>query len=273
MAATRITRRLAAIFVVDAVGYSRLMETDEMGTHVQFKSDLERFFRPRIDEHHGRIVKTTGDGLLAEFASVVDAVQCADAVQGEIGASAGAAHPDRPLTYRIGIHLGDIMIDEGDIYGDDVNIAARLEQMAEPGGVSISREVYRSVHRRLDFDFEDTGEHHLKNITEPMRVYRVVRRSKPGETSRAAAQATTAAMAPADATRPSNGLHDPAIVVLPFENLSGDPQQEYFCDGLTNDITTDLSKFANLLVIAANSGIVCFFPLGCCCDCSSVFAR
>lgn len=234
-----VVRRLAAILVADAAGYSRLMGQDELATHRQFRADLAELLGPQIARHHGRLIKTTGDGLLAEFGSVVDAVECAAAIQAGMAARGGETAEDRRLAYRIGVHLGDVIVEDGDIYGDDVNVAVRLEQLAEPGGVSVSANVYGNVCRKLKLPFEDFGEHRVKNIAQPIRVYRL----KPEP--RAPVPGPRRDAAPA--------AERPAIVVLPFENLSRDPEQDYFCDGLTQDITTDLSKFSDLLVIAANS--------------------
>jgi len=255
-----VVRRLAAIFVADAVGYSRMMETDEVGTHARFRADFEQILNPKIVEHRGRVVKTTGDGLLAEFVSVVDAVQCAYEIQVVVDTQGTPGTEDAPrLRYRIGINLGDVMIDDGDIYGDDVNVAVRLESLAEAGGISLSDAAYRSVRRKLDLEFHDLGEHRFKNIAEPIRVFSV-RGSRKADTGGKIASALdiqtvgdgdSAAAPGTDPGRES--LEKPSIVVLPFENLSADREQEYFCDGLTNDITTDLSKFRNIFVIAANS--------------------
>jgi TolB-like protein/class 3 adenylate cyclase/Flp pilus assembly protein TadD len=258
VAGSTVVRKLVAIFVADTVGYSRMMQADEVGTHARFKTDLETLLRPKIREHRGRVIKMTGDGLLAEFDSVVDAVQCAHEIQSVANArTAAPAETAAGLRYRIGINLGDVMIDDGDIYGDDVNIAVRLESLAEPGGITLSDAAYRSVRRKLDLHFRDLGEHRFKNIPEPVRVFSLPGNHAPGLTKEAQPDA-----APGSDTEPFIGKCDsldldspgkPSIVVLPLENLGSDPEQEYFCDGLTNDITTDLSKFRNLFVIAANS--------------------
>jgi TolB-like protein/class 3 adenylate cyclase len=242
--------------VADAVGYSRWMEVDELATHRQFKVDLSAVFQPLLAAYRGRLVKTTGDGLFAEFTSVVDAAQCASEIQIKFRHRDSELPIGRRLLYRIGINVGDIIVEDNDIYGEDVNTAARLEALAPPGGIAISANVVRSLRGKLDLELEDMGEQPIKGTEDPVRVYRV--RTAPrgtgedqGRTGAVVATEpvlpkTTAAVAPR-----VNGR--PAIVVLPFDNLNRDPAQDYFCDGLTSDITTDLSKFSNLLVIAANT--------------------
>ena len=254
-----IVRKLVAIMVADAVGYSQKMQVDEIGTHSRFKADVEQLLRPKIDNYRGRIIKMTGDGVLAEFDSIVDAVQCAHDIQSAANSrSVPPTEHELSLQYRIGINLGDVMFDEGDIYGDDVNIAVRLESLAEAGGITLSDAAYQSVRRKLDLEFRDVGEHKFKNIAEPVRVFSVTgkrekqSREKKGQTRDA--QETTGALSVVEEELlqvRSNGK--PSIVVLPFENLASDTEQQFFCDGLTNDITTDLSKFRNIFVIAANS--------------------
>jgi TolB-like protein/class 3 adenylate cyclase len=230
------TRRLAAILAADVAGYSRLMGADEEGTHNALKELRHELVDPQIDKHHGRIVKTTGDGLLVEFASVVDAVRCAVAVQRAIAERNIAVPADRRIELRIGINLGDVIIEEGDIFGDGVNVAARLEALAEPGGICVSRVVHDQVRDKLDFAFEDRGEQQVKNITRPVHVYRILL----GE-----GQTMTDAALP---------LPDkPSIAVLPFQNMSGDPEQEYFADGMVEEIITALSRIRWLFVIARNS--------------------
>jgi TolB-like protein/class 3 adenylate cyclase len=234
------TRRLAAILAADVAGYSRLMGVDEEGTLERLKAIRRELGDPKIAEHRGRIVKTTGDGLLVEFASVVDAVRCAVDVQREMAARNADVPADKRIEFRFGIHQGDIIIDEGDIFGDGVNLAARLEGLAEPGGVCVSRVVRDEVRDKLDIAFEDMGEHQVKNIARPVRAFRI-RSSEP------------AVAAPAG-SKPVLALPDkPSLAVLPFQNLSGDPEQEYFADGMVEDITTAISRLPWLFVIARNS--------------------
>ncbi len=229
------TRRLTAILAADVAGYSRLMGADEEGTLARLNAHRRALVDPKIAEHGGRIVKTTGDGLLAEFPSVVDAVRCAVEVQrGMAERNVTVPAPER-IEFRIGINLGDIIVEEGDIFGDGVNIAARLEAHAEPGGVLISNNVHDQVRDRLPFAFTDLGEQLVKNIARPVRVYRVTAQQKPMP----------------DAALP---LPDkPSIAVLPFQNMSGDPEQEYFVDGMVEEIITALSQIRWLFVIARNS--------------------
>jgi adenylate cyclase len=211
------TRRLAAILAADIAGYSRLMGTDEEGTLAALKAIRRELADPKIKEHRGRIVKTTGDGLLLEFASVVDAVRCAVEVQRELAERNADVLPDRRIELRMGINLGDIIKDGRDIYGDGVNVAARLEALAEPGGICVSRVVRDQVRDKLDFAFEDMGEQQVKNIARPVRVHRVMLSTQPGSSK------------PVAATEPPLALPDkPSIAVLPFQNMSGDPEQEYF---------------------------------------------
>jgi adenylate cyclase len=236
---TEVRRRLAAILAADVVGYSRLMGSDEEGTLVAVKALHRSLIEPAIAEHRGRIVKTTGDGILVEFASSVDAVRCALRIQRALPEHNAQLPPDKAIEFRIGVHAGDIISEDGDVFGDGVNIAARLESIAAPGGVCISDDAYRQVRDKVDVAFEDSGEQELKNIARPMRVYRFGRE------------------APArDMVAPASGLalpDKPSIVVLPFQNMSGDPEQEYFTDGMVEDITTGLSRFKWLFVIARNS--------------------
>jgi len=236
LASERVERRLTAILAADVAGYSRLTGIDEEGTHVQLKDCLRAVFHPSIAEHRGRVVKNTGDGMLAEFGSVVDAVRCALAVQLGMAERNTDLPQAQRIEFRIGINVGDIILDGGDIFGDGVNVAARLEGLAEPGGICLSDDAQRQVRGKLDVAFEDAGEQRLKNIARPVRVFRV----RPGG---AAANA-----------RPVLALPDkPSIAVLPFQNLSGDPEQEYFADGMVEDIITALSRFRNLFVISRNS--------------------
>jgi TolB-like protein len=234
----RVERRLAAILAADVAGYSRLIEADEEGTLGRLKALRAEIIDPKIAGHKGRIVKTTGDGLLVEFASVVDALRCAAEVQAAIGAGNGPLPPERRIEFRIGIHQGDIVVEDGDIFGDGVNVAARLEGLAEPGGICVSARVQEDATGRLNLVFEDMGEQALKNIGRPVRAYRVV---------------TAAASASARAT-PGPALPDkPSIAVLPFANMSGDPEQEYFADGMVEEITTAIARLPWLFVIARNS--------------------
>jgi adenylate cyclase len=233
------TRRLAAILAADVIGYSRLMAADEAGTLVALKRHREALFDPTVSANNGRIVKLIGDGTLVEFGSVVDAVNCAMAIQRAIAADPEA----RKIMLRIGINLGDIIIDGDDIYGDGVNIAARLEPLAEPGGVCVSSIVNESVGSRVDATFDDGGEVQVKNIDRPIRVWKW----HPSKSNGGAAVAPVASI-PARPKRET-----PSIAVLPFANMSGDPEQEYFSDGISEDIITDLSKVGGLVVIARNS--------------------
>jgi len=231
----RAERRLAAIFAADVAGYSRLIEADEEGTLARIKALRAELIDPKIADHKGRLVKTTGDGLLVEFASVVDAVRCAAELQAALAESNAAHPPDRRIDFRIGIHQGDIVVEDGDIFGDGVNVAARLEGLAEPGGICVSARVREDTAGKLDLAFEDLGEQALKNITRPVRVYRVAVERKP-------------------ISEPALSLPDkPSLAVLPFQNLSGDPEQEYFVDGVVEEIITAISRLPWLFVIARNS--------------------
>jgi TolB-like protein len=232
----RVERRLAAILAADMAGYSRLMGADEEGTLERLKALRRELVDPKIAEHKGRIVKTTGDGLLVEFASVVDAVRCAVAVQQAMPERNTSVGPDGRIELRIGINLGDVIVAGDDLYGDGVNIAARIEALADAGGVFVSNTVHDHVRDRLPFVFEDLGEQQVKNITRPVRVYRV------------------RDAAPRAAAPPALPLPDkPSIAVLPFANMSGDPEQEYFADGMVEEIITALSRIRWLFVIARNS--------------------
>ncbi|HUV32146.1 MAG TPA: adenylate/guanylate cyclase domain-containing protein, partial [Devosiaceae bacterium] len=236
----RTNRRLAAILAADVVGYSKMMAADEAGTLAALRAHRESLFNPAVERHHGRIVKLMGDGTLVEFSSVVDAVKCALDIQLK---AAEAAASDTAITLRIGVNLGDVIIDGDDIYGDGVNVAARLEPLAEPGGVCVASIVNESVGTRIEVRFEDGGEVAVKNIERPIRIWKW----RPG---RDAARAE----APAGGTNgDANGGATASIAVLPFNNMSGDPEQEYFSDGITEDLITDLSKVAGLMVIARNS--------------------
>jgi TolB-like protein/class 3 adenylate cyclase len=230
------TRRLAAILAADVAGYSRLMGADEEGTLERLKALRHELLDPKIAEHRGRIVKTTGDGLLVEFASVVDAVRCAVAVQQAMPERDTSVAAGSRIELRIGINLGDVIVEGDDLYGDGVNIAARIEALADAGGVFVSNTVHDHVRDRLPFLFEDLGEQQVKNIARPVRVYRVRDQRQPTP------------------TLPVLPLPDkPSIVVLPFANMSGDPEQEYFVDGMVEEIITALSRIHWLFVIARNS--------------------
>jgi len=241
MAEERLQRRLAAILSADVVGYSRHMGIDEAGTLARLKALRRDLIDPKIAAHSGRIVKLMGDGVLVEFGSAVDAVTCAIAIQKHVREhDAGGSKAD-PIQFRVGINVGDIVIDGDDILGDGVNIAARVEGVAAPGGISLSEDAWRQVQGKVAANFVDSGEHSLKNIARPVRVYRV---ELGGES------------ATQPATPASVLLDKPSIAVLPFTNMSGDAEQDYFCDGLVEDIITTLSKLAGLRVIARNSSFV-----------------
>jgi adenylate cyclase len=242
MLTTTATRRLAAILAADVVGYSRLMGADEEGTHERVQSHLRELVDPMIREHHGRVFKTTGDGVLAEFASVVDAVRCAGEIQRAMADRDLDLAEERRLRFRIGVNLGDVIADGDDIYGDGVNIAARLEALAAPGGICISGTVRDHVGERLPYVFEDMGGQNVKNIARPVRVYALHPEPAPAATVAGAVPIPKPAAAPRL-----------SIVVLPFTNLSSDPEQQYFADGVTEDLTTDLSRLSGMLVISHNT--------------------
>jgi TolB-like protein/class 3 adenylate cyclase len=286
-------RRLTAILAADVAGYSRLMGTDEEGTHERLKAHLGELVNPKIAEHRGRIVKNTGDGILAEFPSVVDAVRCAAEVQRGMAERNAETREDKRITFRVGINLGDVIAEPDDIYGDGVNVAARLEALAEPGGICISRVVRDQIRDKLPYPFEDRGEQSVKNIARSVRVYALRpeaiaelpeanvpataprRRRTSLWTASAMAAAAVLVLAGvtwwvASATRPSTTepatvaaattsmAHPPtaprlSIVVLPFGNLSNDSDQQYLADGITEDLTTDLSRIAHMFVISADT--------------------
>jgi adenylate cyclase len=293
-----VERRLAAILAADVAGYSRLMGVDEEGTHERLKAHIGQLVNPKIKEHRGRTVKNTGDGLLAEFSSVVDAVRCAVELQRAMGDRNAETAEDKRITFRVGINLGDVIAEEDDIYGDGVNVAARLEALAEPGGICISRVVRDQIRDKLPYPFEDRGEQSVKNIARSVRVFALRpeavadlpaasapapasqrRRIVPVATSATAAAALVIAVIawwfwPATRSSPTPpgvvgtasesaqtvpSVIEPAvaprlsIVVLPFANLSNDPEQQYFADGITEDLTTDLSRISHMLVISRNS--------------------
>jgi adenylate cyclase len=244
MAEERVERRLAAILAADVAGYSRLMGLDEEGTLAALKRHRGELVEPKIKEHRGRIVKTTGDGMLVEFASVVDAVRCAVELQREMAARNGDIPAERRIEFRIGLNLGDIIIDDNDIYGDGVNIAARLEALAEPGGICVSRVVRDQVRDKLDFSFADMGEQQVKNIARPVRAHRILLGAEAvGSIGAAAAVARSARPVP----------QKPSIAVLPFANMSGDIEQEYFSEGVTEDIITNLSRNRAFFVISRST--------------------
>jgi adenylate cyclase len=239
-------RRLAAVLAADMVGYSRLMEVDETGTLARLKTHRIELIDPAIAKNRGRIIKTTGDGMMVEFHSVADAVLCAAEIQRRMARRNADVSPARWMQFRIGINLGDVIVDENDIFGDGVNVAARLEMLAEPGGICVSGAVRDQVGQRLeDVEFEDLGKQSVKNIARAIRVFRV----RLEQDSKTAPGAKDAAVATAISKKPS-------IAVLPLVNMSGDPEQEFFADGLTEDIITELSRFHELLVISRNSTFV-----------------
>jgi TolB-like protein/Tfp pilus assembly protein PilF len=246
LATERVERRLAAILAADVVGYSRLMGTDEEGTHERLKAHLRELVDPKIREHRGRTVKNTGDGMLVEFPSVVDAVRCAAEIQRAMIDRNADIPEDKRISFRIGVNLGDVIVEPDDIFGDGVNIAARLEALAEPGGICISRVVRDQIRDKLLYAFEDMGEQSVKNVARPIRVYAM---------HVAAVASLPPTPSPAEASKPSMAGNAPrlSIVVLPFANLSNDPEQEYFADGVTNDLTTDLSRISGSFVIARNT--------------------
>jgi len=234
----RVERRLAAILAADVAGYSRLIGADEGGTLERLKALRREFLDPKIAEHRGRLVKTTGDGLLVEFGSVVDALKGAAEIQAAMAESNAGVPPDHRIEFRIGINVGDVVVEDGDIFGDGVNVAARLEGLAEPGGICVSARVQEDAAGKLDLSFEDLGEQQLKNIARPVRAYRVTTSARP-------------ATPPVVIGPP---LPDkPSIAVLPFTNMSGDPEQEYFADGMVEEIITALSRIRWLFIIARNS--------------------
>ena len=236
MAKERVHRRLAAILAADVVGYSRLMGDDEEGTLAVLTAHLTELIEPCIAEHRGRVVKTTGDGLLAEFASVVDAVGCTVAIQEGMRERNADSPLDRRIEFRIGVNLGDVIVQGDDVYGDGVNVAARLESLADPGGVCVSGAVFEQVRGKLDIDFQDMGAQDVKNISRPVSAFKAL------------------IDGPAAFDKSSPPLPDkPSIAVLPFTNLSGDPDQDFVGDGLTEDIITGLSRIRQFFVIARNS--------------------
>ncbi len=237
----RIQRRLVAILAADVVGYSRLMERDETSTLTELKARWNEVVEPLVARHQGRVFKKIGDGMLVEFGSAVDAVECAIELQKAMAAADGDNSVDRRIVFRIGVHLGDVMVDGSDLYGDGVNVASRIEGLADPGGVAISDAVHEHLRGRISIDFVDSGNHEVKNIERPLHIW-----TWSPDTAAADILAAVGGTQPPPRSKPS-------IAVLPFDNMSGDPEQGYFADGITEDIITDLSKVSGLFVIARNS--------------------
>jgi adenylate cyclase len=243
----RTERRLAAILAADVAGYSRLMGVDEEGTLRQLKAHRRELVDPKITEHRGHIVKTTGDGMLVEFVSVVDAVRCAVDIERSMVKRNAEVPTESRIQFRIGINVGDIISDDNDIFGDGVNVAARLEALADPGGIMVSRNVHDQVRDKLSFSFEDMGEQTVKNIARPIGVHRIDLTVNTG---------ATVVISTAAVPKSELASSRPSIAVLPFTNMSGDPEQEYFADGISEDIITGLSKLRWFFVIARNSSFV-----------------
>src|SRR5262245_52151690 len=233
-----VSRKLVAVFAADVEGYSRLMGADEVGA-LKGLTERRAILDRLIGDHRGRIANTAGDSVLAEFGSAVDAVQCAVEAQAALAEANASVAPDRRISFRIGIHIGDVMIRAGDLFGDGVNIAARLQSIAKPGGVCVSGATYDQVRKVLPMTFVDLGVQQVKNIQEPIRAYQVGMPSEPREAAPARSQADSPPTLP----------DKPSIAVLPFQNMSGDPEQEYFADGMVEEIITALSRFKSLFVI------------------------
>jgi class 3 adenylate cyclase len=276
--APRVERKLAAILAADVVGYSRLVGADEAGTIARLRAVRKELIEPLITDYRGRVVKLMGDGALVEFASAVDAVECAVAIQSGVTEREAGEPADQRIQFRVGINVGDIIVEDGDILGDGVNVAARLEGLAEPGGICVARNAHNQVRTKLALPFEPMGAHRVKNIAEPIEVWRVVLDSSVSKTQARPRPLATVAIAAGVAVLLALGsigvwwwqqsgaaVHNaatdpilamptgPSIAVLPFTNLTGDPTQEYFVDGVTEDIITELSKFQPFRVIARNS--------------------
>ena len=245
MEASSVERRLAAVVAADVVGYSRLMEVDEEGTLARMRTVRLELIDPAIVKCRGRLIKTTGDGMLIEFQSVTEALRCSVDFQQRMARRNRDLPAARALLYRIGINLGDVIAEESDIFGDGVNVAARLEAMAEPGGICVSAAVRDQVGDRLEIAFADLGEQQFKNISRPIRAYEVLLEGQAPNDRQPISDRSAQA-----------GVRKPSIAVLPFVNMSGDPEQEFFADGLTEDIITELSRFRELLVISRNSVFV-----------------
>jgi len=243
MAKEALQRRLAAILAADVVGYSRLMEQDEAGTLATLVERRKAILEPLLARYHGRVVRLMGDGTLVEFSSAVDAVQCAVDIQKAMKEANAMLPSDRAIVLRVGMNLGDVVVEDGDLYGDGVNIAARLEAMADPGGIYLSAAMHQQVERLLPFAFRDLGDQALKNIARPVRVYCIADGQGEGRVR----------TDPMPAGRIFSLPSKPSVAILPFANLSGDPEQQYFSDGITEDITTELSRFRQLFVIARHS--------------------
>ncbi len=243
------TRKLAAILAADVVGFSRLAGADEDRTLARLRALRSDLIDPTIAVHNGRVVKRTGDGALVEFRSVIDAVRCAIEIQNAMGERNAGVAEEKRIVFRIGVHLGDVVEEaDGDLMGDGVNIAARLEGVAEPGAICLSEDAYRQVRARLDLAVSDLGATQLKNIAEPVRIYSL-QVGLPAQAKPAASVAAKSEERPAHPALPDK----PSIAVLPFQNMSGDPEQEYFADGVVEEIITALSRFHNLFVIYPDS--------------------
>jgi adenylate cyclase len=241
VAEERVQRRLTAILAADVVGYSRLIRADESGTRTRYNAHINELIEPSIAEHGGRTVKTIGDGFLVEFASVVDAVQCSAQIQRAMSDRNAGELADRSIAFRIGINLGDVIIEGDDIHGDGVNVASRLEGLSDAGGMCISAAVYDQVRDRIDLVFEDLGDQEVKNIDRPVRAWRWTR------------DASIIAEVPASSVAPLPLPDKPSIAVLPFQTMAGDPDQDYLADGVVEAITAALSRIRSFFVIARNS--------------------